>query len=444
MAKADHEQLYGSLLQISSSYTDMLSSVNTELMNVLRRTEMTGFSDMIMQFSSALPEISVDTGGAGAALQIAAEQLKDAMPDPPIPPLTAFAESLDKLQLSADLTAFMGELQLSTASLLTQMPQTQLVIDLSECFEQARFDLMPSTFSSALMTDEIAVSDIALMRLSGLVPVMDEKIVYPRGLKTSLVAINKAAAKDLSRESQICYRTEDRSFHHGSASVEAKTLNLISAARATIADDEGELFTEEELIDFVSYLATTPMMGLACDVGGRIKDWLERMFQDGSNTVGFGKEVYYHCRKRLSTDMPYTWEEMKKAPHGLPWTGRYNLAGTAHFYFADTHKGAENEVQKYLTNGEVLQTARIVPCRDIAMLDLSHALSRGKTLLRMIRYPLSSTSTNSKFPREYLLPCFIAECCKLIGFDGIKYYGSKEHTNFVCWDDGYFRCVGMC
>jgi hypothetical protein len=34
-------------------------------------------------------------------------------------------------------------------------------------------------------------------------------------------------------------------------------------------------------------------------------------------------------------------------------------------------------------------------------------------------------------------------CYKYEKIDGIKYYGSKEYTNYVSWDDAYFDCVGF-
>ena len=46
--------------------------------------------------------------------------------------------------------------------------------------------------------------------------------------------------------------------------------------------------------------------------------------------------------------------------------------------------------------------------------------------------------------REYLMPCYVSDCCEALGFEGIKYYGSKEYNNYVAWSDGYFDYAGMC
>ena len=50
----------------------------------------------------------------------------------------------------------------------------------------------------------------------------------------------------------------------------------------------------------------------------------------------------------------------------------------------------------------------------------------------------------NNLPRQYLLPGLVGDCCQRIGFDGIKYYGSKEYDNYVSWSDGYFADAGMC
>lgn len=160
------------------------------------------------------------------------------------------------------------------------------------------------------------------------------------------------------------------------------------------------------------------------------------------NIITFDHDIYYHCRSRNSEDAPYTYDEMLKAPYGYPKAGRYNQVGRAHFYFADTRKGAETEVKRHLRKNEVLQTVKIKPKRKIELLDLSGTLQRGTTFLKMIRFPLKDM--DNQMPKEYLLPCYVADCCKLIGIEGIKYYGSKEYNNYVSWEDGYFLDAGMC
>lgn len=58
-------------------------------------------------------------------------------------------------------------------------------------------------------------------------------------------------------------------------------------------------------------------------------------------------------------------------------------------------------------------------------------------------FRLKENDTN-KMPTEYLLPGYVAECCKLIGIEGIKFYGSEKYVNYVSWENGYFEDAGMC
>lgn len=293
--------------------------------------------------------------------------------------------------------------------------------------------------------DEIPASDIARLRLSGLVGRTEDRVKYPRGLKSSLRALSKETAEGMLDDDETVYSVSDKMFHRGDAAVDSRTLNVISSGASVLGGgDDDPLFSEGELVDFVSRLASAPMAGMAYEVGMGIYAWIESMHEGDGRRASLDADEYFHCRKRVRDEMPYGWEEMRRAPYGVPQAGRFNPPGSAHFYFASTQEGAENEVRKYLACGEVLQTARIRPKGALDMLDLSGTMSRGKSFLRMIRYPLSASSEGNKMPREYLLPCFVADCCKTVGFDGIAYHGSKSHTNYVCWDDGRFSFVGMC
>lgn len=183
-------------------------------------------------------------------------------------------------------------------------------------------------------------------------------------------------------------------------------------------------------------------MALSNPTGIKIRDLIIELFNNGSKTIDFDEEYFYHCRKHIKNRMPYTFEEMLKAPHGIPGAGRYNRVGSSCYYFSNTKKGAETEIQKYLKEGEVLQTVKIYTNKNANILDLSNSLERRSTFLQYLRYKVEDL--NSSMPREYLLPNFVADCCKRIGFDGIKYYGSKEYNNYVTWTDGYFMYSTMC
>ena len=48
--------------------------------------------------------------------------------------------------------------------------------------------------------------------------------------------------------------------------------------------------------------------------------------------------------------------------------------------------------------------------------------------------------SGDKIKKEYLLPNFVAACCREVGIEGIKYY-SSGYNCYVTWQDDYFSFV---
>lgn len=342
--------------------------------------------------------------------------------------------------LTESLKTTIEQVQLSSIAQLCAVYETPMIRDLKGCFVNAQYEYLPDIFNKALQGPTIGAADVAFIKTGSIIPVIDSQLIYPRGLKTSLETLNRSTAENISDNAEIIYDTKNNSFISNDSKINSKGMNIVCAGIEVMGS--GELFTEVELIDFISFLSRTPTMGARADVGKRIYDWIDGMYKEKNNMMSFDRDVYYHCRSRKSDSMPYTFDEMLKAPYGLPGAGRFNQVGRAHFYFSNTKNGAEVEVKKHLKRDEVLQTVKIKPVKGAKLLDLSKTLRRGASFLKMIRFPLSDD--NNKMPKEYLLPCYVADCCQLIGFDGIKYYGSKEYDNYVSWTDGYFEDAGMC
>ena len=63
----------------------------------------------------------------------------------------------------------------------------------------------------------------------------------------------------------------------------------------------------------------------------------------------------------------------------------------------------------------------------------------GSEFLKHLRFPIKDEFGVMK--KEYLLPCFVADCCKRIGIDGIKYYGSTKYNNYVTWKDDFYEFI---
>ena len=75
------------------------------------------------------------------------------------------------------------------------------------------------------------------------------------------------------------------------------------------------------------------------------------------------------------------------------------------------------------------------------MIDLSTTVKTPNKFLEYIRFEIDNPE--DRCPRQYLIPSFVTTCCKRVGIEGIKYYGSAKYTNYVAWNDGYFRVTDL-
>lgn len=212
-------------------------------------------------------------------------------------------------------------------------------------------------------------------------------------------------------------------------------MNMICSG-ADLFDDtaEEEYITETELMDFMTLLEKARTFASENVVAKKIQELINSM----APHIDFDETIYYHSRKIFTDEAPFTFNDMLKAPTGIPGPGRYNYPGQAFYYFSNTVDGSKSEILKHSRNA-CIQTAAIRPIKHIRMIDLSGSIRRGSTFLRYIRFPGDDTN----MPRAYYIPCFVSDCCRRNSIDGIKFYGTKEYHNYVCWETGYFEYEGM-
>lgn len=447
MAYNDSAYVYQGLIEISKNFESALKDMNRRTIQLMQNEKMSNTMQSIARITQqyelrldnsattianaldkAIPKLDFTSQQVARSLQSISDQYNKIF------------ESYDFTKIGISARSAMEQLQLTTIRQLCLSYETTMIHDAITCLANAQYENLPNVFNHAMKQPVIGAADVAFFKTGKIVPILEGKLVYPRGFRSSLDRLNKVTAENISDVSNIEYDTKQNVFLSTDSEINSKGMNIVCAGIELF--DSGELFSEVELMDFISFLSRTPYAAGLTETGKKIYEWLKEMFLQKTNSISFDKDVYYHCRSRIKGSMPYTYDEMMKAPHGLPAPGRFNHVGRAHFYFSNTKRGAESEVKKHLKKDEELQTVKIKPVKRINMLDLSHTLQRGASFLKMIRYPLRDD--NNKMPKEYLLPCFVADCCKTIGFDGIKYYGSKEYDNYVSWTDGYFVDAGMC
>lgn len=86
-----------------------------------------------------------------------------------------------------------------------------------------------------------------------------------------------------------------------------------------------------------------------------------------------------------------------------------------------------------------VQIARLKKCKEARLIDLSQNVSKNNRFIDHLRFKVDNTQ--GKIVKEYLLPNFVAGCCKRAGIDGIKYQGDGYNC-YVTWKDDYFSFEG--
>ena len=423
--------IYKPLLAFSQAYSEALAPLNQRTLNFFESEAM---RNALLTMTSAIKTV-VPTDIVSSAIQ---ESMKSIS--------RSYTELLGSYDfghtIGESLRSVLTEIQVNSLFQISQSAQTVMIHDLAVCFANGQYGGLVDVLNQTMSSPVIPASDIAFIKTSELVSILSPELVYPRGLSRSLNALSKATANDIVDNEELTYSTESNRFRGKDGEADSVALNVVCSGKQIFNATSSELFSEVELIDFSSYLSRTPMLAFKSDTGRKIFELLQELFLSGAQSTGFDKDIYYHCRSHRKDVQPFTYDQMLKAPNGLPWAGRFNQVGRSNYYFADTRNGAESEIKKHKTCDDVLQTVKLKPVKEIRLLDLSGTLARGTTFLRYLRFSLSDVT--DKMPREYLIPCYVSDCCKALGFEGIKYYGSKEYNNYVAWSDGYFAYDGMC
>lgn len=259
-----------------------------------------------------------------------------------------------------------------------------------------------------------------------------QKYDLPYGAKTVIRNLSINAAMKMAQTDDILFDTDDRSFYH-----EDNPEVKVTAKEITVMDSSIELFADitlTELIQFESQLYENPIFAIEHPVGKRIYE----IIRNWSDFIDFDCTAYYHARSLKGN--PYLEQEMMKAPMNVSAHGRYNEIGKSCYYFTDQKEGALNEIRKHSGGTKpTIQVAVIKPVKSIRMIDLSQkVLSKKNNFIDHIRFAVDTGK--GAVIKEYLLPNFVAYCCKKVGIEGIKYYGNGYNC-YVTWRDDYFEFV---
>lgn len=346
---------------------------------------------------------------------------------------------------------------------LSQFKESPMIEALIKNLSNLNYTGIIEILNTTLKKDVLTASDMSFLKKSKFTDTFKNELCYPSGFATALKTINTSTANFLANNIDLefdldkkCFVSKLETFNGNRPTSTVKEMNIICSATETFdsmkkisnenseynGNEESEFVEEIELMDFMDYIFKTPTLSSTHPTGIKIIEIIRNIWTSSSSTnkIGFDEDIYYHSRARYIGTAPYVSDQMLKAPVGVTGPGRYNHPGRSHYYFANTREGSIEEVRKHLKNKQEIQTIKIKPVNSIVILDLSNTMKKGNIFLKYLRYPIDSVT--DIMPREYLIPCFVSDCCKKVGFEGIKYYGSKSYNNYVCWKDGYFEFAG--
>lgn len=282
---------------------------------------------------------------------------------------------------------------------------------------------------SDVLDRSIAAQNLAVVRM---LPNYND-LVLPRGSKKVLKSLTKTTAKKLMESDKIQFDPKGKNFYH-KESPDVK----FSADQITVVESSLELFEEfslDSLLSFESKLEQNYAFASRHPVGVRIFEMLENW----NYFVSFENITYYHARPLDEHQRPYHDFKMMRAPMNVSAHGRYNEVGRSCYYIAEDKEGALKEIYKHSGGTKPrVQVIGLKAVKLVKLLDLSGEAKKTNRFIEHMRFTVENEV--GKTVLEYLLPNYVASCCKEIGIDGIRYKISGYNC-CVLWKDDYFEYV---
>ena len=181
-----------------------------------------------------------------------------------------------------------------------------------------------------------------------------------------------------------------------------------------------------ECADFINYLSNYPLLSYLNKTGEKIYKTISE-----ADKSPFKDIILFRVRKHERIkDRLYTDNEMFEAPFKIPKQWRFSSNGQNHLYTSTQLETAikESDIQ----NTEIYTWIKIKLINELTLLDISNKK------IPLFQYcHIESEDKTKSLNIEYLLPNYIADCAKHVGFNGIIYNSvtSANVVNYV-----FFNC----
>lgn len=223
------------------------------------------------------------------------------------------------------------------------------------------------------------------------------------------------------------YDTKSKKFYTESSICHERTTTELNQAASALRLFEGISF--DEILNLCNILYENPYFAAYTNIGKRVY----QIIRDWPVSMTFDEPYYYRARIADSENELYLASDMMMPPEGIPSQGRYNEYGRSCFYFTNSLEGAVKEVAGHQgQRDKYVQIIQLKPSGNVKLIDLSKMVGTRNSFVTALRKSVSDEK--AKVKKEYLLPNYVAGCCRAAGFDGIKYRGSN-YKCYVLWND---------
>jgi hypothetical protein len=171
---------------------------------------------------------------------------------------------------------------------------------------------------------------------------------------------------------------------------------------------------EDEVLQFSSRLSRFPMLGLEHPAGRKIYEAVPRLPFVTLKDI----DVYRARVRNEGQTRPFTEAEMYDPPYGRASHGRFNFIGENVLYTCTDPKVAVEEVRP--PEGRTVDVISWRLVQEIKCLDVSN---RDIPLFRQCMQEADSATV---YKPEYLLPNYVAQCCRAHNISAIRYSSAMD------------------
>ena len=179
---------------------------------------------------------------------------------------------------------------------------------------------------------------------------------------------------------------------------------------------------ESDTINFINFLESFPFLAIENEVGKRIYKELALMADQMCEMIPRHTE-FFRCRKwEPGQTMAYTDSDMFAPYRAVTKAARFNNFGVSHLYMASSEETAKHEIGRCKKYNTLKAKNR----------NNLHLLKLAPEMNMIFSYCLRRQRDKAIFPREYLMPNFISQCCAYLNqtelhqIDGIRYPSTKN------------------